>query len=532
MKRNNPMLKLKSALILLLVLLFNAQLSIANTGDDFLDQIAAIRNLNYRNGSFDERLYKYKSNFIKVHNFTLNYGSKILDKLTNGEELTGHELNLIHETLSVYSFLAKYSNDFIKDMAPTKKSKFLTSPKVEELERNLQWLEFKTLLLQYFKNTYMVFYKNETLRRIIKNQILTEHNQLYRFHEVADSVLNRSYRRNLELALKIYVSKESIIKKETRLNQYSKSLEGTIPYMLIKSKMGLKDFASQEGLRANPVDNLRDGFSSFTHLLSFAFGSVAGNISWRKGYLNKDLEALNHIKENLQPLDLLFEKRGYVFTDLTIPGNWGHTAIWLGTEEQLKEKGLWNTPEIEPYQDRIRKGYSVFQVRRWGLEFDTLENFMKLDEVSIVRHENILKRKNNAIQRVFKNLFSQIGKGYDFGFDAMTTNEVTCTEIITLSYGDIVWPTTFSLGRVTISPDNMAEIALYTNSPFKAITYLRGQKDRSALYLNNNDYAKVLGFRTTSKNDKLIYTKRHSQCDSDNNCKDVYKEIKYQGSRL
>ncbi|MBT7608499.1 MAG: hypothetical protein HN576_02005 [Bacteriovoracaceae bacterium] len=528
------MLKLKSALFLLLIILFNSHssMAMANTGDDFLAQIAAIRNLNYRNGGFNERLYKYKDNFIKIHNFTLNYGSKVLEKISNGESLTGHELTLIHETLSVYSFLAKYSNDFLKDMAPKKKSKFLTSPEIDKLEKNLQWLEFKTLLLQYFKNVYMVFYKNETLRRIIKNQIRSENNQLYRFNEVADSVLNRSYRRNLELALKLYLSKEKIILKETALNTYTDSIKATIPYLLMKSKVGLKEFASQEGLRANAFDNLRDGFSALTHSLSFAFGSVAGNVSWRKGYLNNDHEALNHIKENLKPLDLLFEKRGFVFTDLTIPGNWGHVAVWLGTEEQLKEKGLWDTAEISPYQDKIQKGYSIFQVRRWGLEFSTLENFMKLDEISIVRHENIFKRSQNAIKRVYKNLFSQIGKSYDFGFDVMTTNEITCTEIITLSYGDIVWPTTFTLGRVTISPDDMAEISLQTGSPFKTITYLRGQKDQGALYLNNNDYATALGFKTIIKNDLLISLKPQSQCDNNNDCKLEYHEIPYRGSKL
>ena len=160
-----------------------------------------------------------------MHNFTLNYGSKILDKLSKGGELTGHELNLIHETLSTYSFLAKYSNDFLKEMAPKKKSHFLTSPELSNLKNDLEWLSFKTLLLQNFKNTYMVFYKNKYLRRIIKNQIRTEAYQLESLHEVADSVLNRKFRRNLELALKIFISKEALIERESKLLSYTKIIK-------------------------------------------------------------------------------------------------------------------------------------------------------------------------------------------------------------------------------------------------------------------------------------------------------------------
>jgi hypothetical protein len=507
------MLKLKSAAILLMTILFASQIAFASKGDDFLDQVEAIRNINYRNGSFDERLYKYKSNFFKMHNFTLNYGSKILDKISKDGELTGHELNLIHETLSTYSFLAKHSNDFLKEMAPKKKSQFLTSPELSSLKKNLEWLSFKTLLLQHFKNTYMIFYKNKYLRRIIKNQIRTEAYQLEIFHDVADTVLNRKFRRNLELALKIFISKEELIDRESKLMSYSRSIKASIAYQLVKSKKGLKDFASQEGLRANPFDNLSNAVTSVTSGLSYSFGTIAGNITWRKGYLNNNQEAFQQISENLQPLDLLFEKRGFVFTDLTIPGNWGHVAVWLGSEEQLRERGLWDTPEIEPFQDKIQKGHNIFQVRRWGLEFDKLENFMKLDEISIVRHKNLLNRKQDSITRVFKNLFQQIGKNYDFSFDAMTTNEITCTEIITLSYGDIQWPTNYTLGRVTIAPDDMAKLVLYKNTPFSLIKYLRGQESGELLQLDNIEYAKVMGYKTSSKNDVSVYEKLENICE-------------------
>ena len=107
------MLKLKSVLILFFIFLFSSPLF---AGENFLEQIEAIRTINYRSGSFQERLYKYKSNFSKIHNFTFNYGAKLLNKLDDGEQLNGYELNLIHESLSLYSYLAELSNEMLKEM--------------------------------------------------------------------------------------------------------------------------------------------------------------------------------------------------------------------------------------------------------------------------------------------------------------------------------------------------------------------------------------------------------------------------------
>ena len=106
---------------------------------------------------------------------------------------------------------------------------------------------------------------------------------------------------------------------------------------------------------------------------------------------------------------------------------------------------MWNHPSIIPFHQKIRDGYTVYQVRRWGLEFVTLKEFMNLDEIAIIRHRNILKRNKIEIDRVYKNLFDQIGKKYDFGFDALSTNEITCTEIISLSFGDVNWRMTIHL---------------------------------------------------------------------------------------
>lgn len=56
--------------------------------------------------------------------------------------------------------------------------------------------------------------------------------------------------------------------------------------------------------------------------------------------------------------------------------------------------------------------------------------------------------------------FSQIGKDYDFNFDVETDKKIVCSEIVYTVFHDISWPTKKSLGRYTISPDNVAEKAV------------------------------------------------------------------------
>ena len=157
---------------------------------------------------------------------------------------------------------------------------------------------------------------------------------------------------------------------------------------------------------------------------------------------------------------------------------------------------MWNDPAIIPYQQKIKDGFTVFQVRRWGLEFVTLKSFMNLDEIAILRHKNMLNRTKVELGRVYNNLFDQIGKKYDFGFDALSTNEITCTEIVSLSFGDVNWPTAYTLGRVTISPDDMAKIALFSNTPVEFVTYIKSTDYDQVKYNSVKGYASVMRYRT------------------------------------
>ena len=48
-------------------------------------------------------------------------------------------------------------------------------------------------------------------------------------------------------------------------------------------------------------------------------------------------EGVASLVADMQPLDVIFEKTPFRATDKFIPGHYGHAAIWVGNEQQLKD---------------------------------------------------------------------------------------------------------------------------------------------------------------------------------------------------
>jgi len=160
-------------------------------------------------------------------------------------------------------------------------------------------------------------------------------------------------------------------------------------------------------------------------------------------------------------------KTPFRLTDKFIPGHWGHAAIWIGTEEELKKLGVWNHPVVIPYQKKIRTGHCIVEALRPGVQLNSLRHFLNIDDIAIVRCGKLNKKK--LAERIVLSL-RQVGKEYDFNFDVETTDKIVCSELIYTVYIEIDWPTEKSLGRYTISPDNVAEKTL-NGGPLKLVTF-------------------------------------------------------------
>ena len=231
-------------------------------------------------------------------------------------------------------------------------------------------------------------------------------------------------------------------------------------------------------------DNIRLISSDATNQVSKMFGNAAGIIVARRGKLDElPKEKQSEIIANLQPLDILLEKAPFRLTDHLIPGYWSHVALWSGTEQELSELGVWDElPAIyneaqekyhysgPDFQKAIRNGHMIIEALRPGVQINTLQHFLNIDDLGVIRYNDLtLENKRSYLL----NAFAQIGKSYDFNFDVESKNEIVCSELIYVSFDDLDWNTTKTVGRYTISPDNVAQNLAYDS--FDAIIlYLDG----------------------------------------------------------
>ncbi|HEY9050575.1 MAG TPA: YiiX/YebB-like N1pC/P60 family cysteine hydrolase [Gammaproteobacteria bacterium] len=199
------------------------------------------------------------------------------------------------------------------------------------------------------------------------------------------------------------------------------------------------------------------------NLFSLIFGNATGLIETRKGKLYQQEKITEQIRQQLRAGDILLEKTPFRLTDKFIPGHWGHVAMWIGNEDELRELGIWDHPIVRPYQKDIQAGRRVVEALRKGVVLNPIDHFLNIDDLAVLRSTDTDSSADAIILAL-----RQIGKAYDFNFNVETTDRIVCSELVYLAYTRIDWPTERMLGRATISPDNVAKRAL-DNGPLKLV---------------------------------------------------------------
>lgn len=201
------------------------------------------------------------------------------------------------------------------------------------------------------------------------------------------------------------------------------------------------------------------------NLFSLIFGNATGLIETRKGKLYHQEKITAQIKQQLRAGDILLEKTPFRLTDKFIPGHWGHVAMWVGSEDELRELRIWDHPVVRPYQKDIQEGRLVVEALRKGVVLNPINHFLNIDDLAVLRNTDT--NSDSTADAIILAL-RQLGKAYDFNFDVETTDRIVCSELVYLAYTHIDWPTEKMLGRATISPDNVAKRAL-GNGPLKLV---------------------------------------------------------------
>jgi uncharacterized protein YycO len=188
--------------------------------------------------------------------------------------------------------------------------------------------------------------------------------------------------------------------------------------------------------------------------------------------LYRDPKFLSRVSSALRPMDVLLEKTPFRLTDNFIPGFWGHAAIYIGTQEDLEELGIWDNELVQKYSREIAKGKFIVEALRDRVQMNTLDHFSDIDDFSLLRMRVELT-KEQLVEHILRAL-SHVGKKYDFSFDVETGDTIVCSELHYRTFIDIKFNTTMYLGRSTISVDQVAEQGKTDMPLVPVMMYLNG----------------------------------------------------------
>lgn len=192
-----------------------------------------------------------------------------------------------------------------------------------------------------------------------------------------------------------------------------------------------------------------------------------GDIKIRQPRAGKALISKEHLvklRSRLQPGDILLERRNWYLSNAFLPGYWPHSAVYVGTVEDLRQRGLDQNEQVRKHwsafaaKDRDGHEHVIIEAVSEGVIFSSLEHSVgEADSVAVLRPNVSEPAKNEAIARAF----GYAGRPYDFEFDFETTHRLVCTELVFRAFGGnsgaIRFPLERIMGRMTMPAINLVE---------------------------------------------------------------------------
>lgn len=408
--------------------------------------------------------------------------AKLISYLDNKVEqkkvLSGADINnlidSIENYLQIYQQLMEFSSEdrtIVSD-----RRNFTTDFKGEEGQAYLLHLKMVLAIESIAYDNYLyILYplkNNPKLRRLV---VFDNTRVASPLKEMTDEFWGTPNTELLSTSLLLYRSEQEQLQNKTLSyeTQYFKSLKTLTSYFensLTHSYLTqgpLTNIPKGKELTARVDDLLHEKGEFLTYVTSKMFGNTVGAFASRKGKLiNMSLEEQESVTSVLKPLDILLERTPFRLTAKFIPGYYGHVALWVGTEEDLKELGIWNHPAVLPHQEAVRQKRLIVEALRPGVQINSFEHFLNIDDLLVLRQENLTPDQK---RRYLITAFRQIGKKYDFNFDVETDDTIVCSELAYTVYEDIHWPLEKQLGRYAITPDHVASMAADSSSLFRPL---------------------------------------------------------------
>ena len=165
-------------------------------------------------------------------------------------------------------------------------------------------------------------------------------------------------------------------------------------------------------------------------------------------------EQVLEVKLKLKPGDILLERRNWFLSNAFLPGYWPHSAIYVGTAEDLTRMGLDKDPRVARFWkqfcelDGSGHPHTILEAVSEGVVFSSLDHSIGGgDSAAALRPTLSPERIRECIARAF----THVGKPYDFEFDFFSSDKLVCTELVYRSYdGEIDFPLVTLLGTRTM----------------------------------------------------------------------------------
>ena len=394
---------------------------------------------------------------------TIKVGKRIRENQELGKPLTGDDLDLLNQGIVEHLALRKellavaQSHECWLDGSDKELMAVGITPETR-LKGVMLSLSSALVLYDNYQMAISLFEGDSKLRRLLNERdpgYSVNSAELAKITLHYDSVANRQ---RVRKAMKYYEKESTRLRNSLQRTPEMGYVSALItqspsytmvrkwsPFYVIGRKLGFFGAVTTDTLTGMEREGL--------NLFSMVFGNAVGLVETRKGKLYGKPEVLGAVKGTLKAGDILLEKTPFRLTDKLIPGYWGHAAVWIGNEAELKELGIWDNPIVARYRNEIRQGRLVVEALRSGVEMNTLEQFFNIDSFGALRKPELSQegRARTVIQAL-----RQVGKPYDFNFDVESKERVYCSKLVYLSYSGVEWPTKKSLGRTTFTPDDVA----------------------------------------------------------------------------
>ncbi len=191
-----------------------------------------------------------------------------------------------------------------------------------------------------------------------------------------------------------------------------------------------------------------------------------GLIQLRPGRMTRQPAAVALLKDALRPMDVLFFHSRNRVSGLLIPGQFTHGAIYLGTEAQLRQAGLWHLPALDPWRVHIRAGNIYLEAVDGGVRLIGPDVVLNTDAVVALRPRG--PDRAGALRRGL----AAMGTPFDMRFDSSDASALFCAELIALMFAEATFPRTPVPGRETILPDAIVANVLTGDLPFGVVGYV------------------------------------------------------------